>query len=104
MRQLSSYIACILVPLLLSRTLSAQQSPQADAGQPGATQSHSGRRTSTKQGSSHAHGAQADSQPPSIVVKATADRQQIFIGQPIRLMLEATVRGNIPLNWPPLDS
>jgi hypothetical protein len=39
-----------------------------------------------------------------VVVKATVDKQQIVIGQPIQLMLEATVPGNAPLVWPPLDS
>jgi hypothetical protein len=37
-------------------------------------------------------------------VKATVDKQQILIGEPIRLMLEATVAGNAPLTWPTLDS
>lgn len=104
MRQLSLYITCILVSLLLSRTLSAQQRlAQTDPGQAAATQAHTGHH-SAKQGSSHAHAAQTGSQPPPIVVKATTDKQQILIGQPIQLMLEVTVQGNTPLNWPPLDS
>src|SRR5579863_2479181 len=37
-------------------------------------------------------------------VKATVDKEHILIGEPIHLMLEATVKGNIPLTWPPLDS
>src|SRR5580700_11247823 len=37
-------------------------------------------------------------------VKATVDKQHILIGEPIHLMLEATVKGNNPLTWPPLDS
>ena len=41
---------------------------------------------------------------PPVVVKATVDKQKILIGQPIQLMLEATVPGNAPLSWPPLDS
>jgi hypothetical protein len=32
--------------------------------------------------------------PPPVVVKATVDKQKIFIGQPIQLMLEATVPGS----------
>jgi hypothetical protein len=41
---------------------------------------------------------------PPVVLKATVDKQKIFIGQPIQLMLEATVPGNAPLSWPSLDS
>ena len=41
---------------------------------------------------------------PAPVLKATVDKQQILIGEPIHLMLEATVRGNTPLIWPDLDS
>lgn len=37
-------------------------------------------------------------------VKATVDKQSILIGEPIHLMLEATVEGNTPLTWPALDS
>ena len=37
-------------------------------------------------------------------LKATVDKQAILIGEPIHLMLEATVRGNVPLTWPNLDS
>jgi hypothetical protein len=37
-------------------------------------------------------------------VKATVDKQHILIGEPIHLMLEATVKGNNPLTWPALDS
>ncbi|HTR31318.1 MAG TPA: hypothetical protein VMH27_18730 [Puia sp.] len=37
-------------------------------------------------------------------VKATVDKQQILIGEPIHLMLEATVTGDSPLTWPTLDS
>jgi hypothetical protein len=37
-------------------------------------------------------------------VKATVDKQSILIGEPIHLMLEATVNGNTPLTWPALDS
>ena len=41
---------------------------------------------------------------PPVVVRATVDKQKILIGQPIQLMLEATVPGNAPLTWPNLDS
>ena len=37
-------------------------------------------------------------------VKATVDKQTILIGEPIHLMLEASVAGNSPLVWPALDS
>lgn len=48
-------------------------------------------------------GHSASAEPPA-VVKATVDKQKILIGQPIQLMLEATVPGNAPLSWPSLDS
>lgn len=38
------------------------------------------------------------------ILKATVDKQKILIGEPIHLMLEATVKGNVPLIWPDLDS
>lgn len=41
---------------------------------------------------------------PAIVVRATVDRQQIVVGQPVHLALEATVPGNATLVWPILDS
>src|SRR5580698_6209494 len=37
-------------------------------------------------------------------VKATVDKQHILIGEPIHLMLEATINGNNPLTWPAIDS
>ncbi len=37
-------------------------------------------------------------------VKATVDKQTILIGEPIHLMLEASVAGNSPVVWPALDS
>src|SRR6202012_785027 len=49
----------------------------------------------------HAPATQDSSAP---VLKATVDKQKILIGQPIQLMLEATVNGNAPLVWPSLDS
>ncbi|MES1159751.1 MAG: hypothetical protein ABUM51_03270, partial [Bacteroidota bacterium] len=51
----------------------------------------------------HHHGHTDSTQPP-VVVKATVDKQKIIIGQPIQLMLEATVPGDAPLSWPTLDS
>jgi hypothetical protein len=50
------------------------------------------------------HPGHVSSAPPPIVVKATVDKQKIVIGQPIQLMLEATVPGDAPLTWPNLDS
>jgi len=41
---------------------------------------------------------------PAPVLKATVDRQKIVIGEPLQLMLEATVTGDTPLTWPNLDS
>ncbi|MBS1602041.1 MAG: hypothetical protein JST42_05185 [Bacteroidetes bacterium] len=41
---------------------------------------------------------------PPPVLKATVDKQKIVIGEPIQLMLEATVPGDGPLTWPNLDS
>jgi BatD DUF11 like domain len=42
--------------------------------------------------------------PAAPLLKATVDKQKILIGEPIQLMLEATVTGNTPLVWPSLDS
>lgn len=50
------------------------------------------------------HRGDAASTQPPVVVKATVDKQKIVIGEPIQLMLEATVPGNAPLSWPLLDS
>ncbi|HEY4286138.1 MAG TPA: hypothetical protein VGN00_03475 [Puia sp.] len=41
---------------------------------------------------------------PAPVLKVTVDKQKILIGEPIHLMLEATVQGDVPLIWPDLDS
>lgn len=41
---------------------------------------------------------------PAPVLKATVDKQKILIGEPIHLMLEATVEGNGAFVWPALDS
>lgn len=40
--------------------------------------------------------------PPTL--KATVDKEKILIGEPIQLMLEATVYGDGPITWPALDS
>jgi hypothetical protein len=81
MRQRPIYIiASILIVLFQARTLSAQP----------------------KHGHKP-HPAQAG-EHPSVVLKATVDKQKIFIGQPVQLMLEATVDKDVPLTWPPLDS
>ena len=50
------------------------------------------------------HHAPATPDPSAPVLKATVDKQKILIGEPIQLMLEATVNGNAPLVWPSLDS
>ena len=42
--------------------------------------------------------------PAAPVLKATVDKQKILIGEPIQLMLEATIHGDAPIYWPPLDS
>jgi len=48
--------------------------------------------------------APAAPDPSAPVLKATVDKQKILIGEPIQLMLEATVAGDAPLAWPALDS
>jgi hypothetical protein len=48
--------------------------------------------------------APAAPDPSAPILKATVDKQKILIGEPIQLMLEATVTGNAPLAWPSLDS
>jgi hypothetical protein len=48
--------------------------------------------------------APAAPDPSAPVLKATVDKRKILIGEPIQLMLEATVTGNSPLVWPSLDS
>ncbi len=57
--------------------------------------------------SAQAHSRRHAPVPPDLsapVLKATVDKQKILIGEPIQLMLEATVTGNAPLVWPSLDS
>jgi len=48
--------------------------------------------------------AQHKSAPPPAIVKATIDKDSILIGQPIQLMLEATVPDNIPFAWAATDT
>jgi len=55
-------------------------------------------------GSSKTGPSKAEKGHPAVVVKATVDKQKIIIGQPIQLMLEATVPAGAPLSWPSLDS
>ena len=66
MRTTTLHIVCLVVCLLAARMLPAQG------------------------GHSRRNAATAASQPP-ILIKATVDKQQILIGQPIQLMLEVTV-------------
>ena len=91
MRPVAIYIACTFICLLPSRMVSAQG------------------------GHGHHGAAGGAAAPPPVVVKATVDKQKILIGQPIQLMLEATVPagagGSAPagaagdvLLWPALDS
>jgi hypothetical protein len=49
------------------------------------------------------HGGHAAGGPP-IKVKVSLDRQEILIGQPLHMLVEAFVPGNATLVWPPLDS
>jgi len=48
--------------------------------------------------------AQHKPAPAPAIVKATIDKDSILIGQPIQLMLEATVPDNIPFAWPGTDT
>lgn len=41
---------------------------------------------------------------PAPVLKVSVDKQKILIGEPIQLMLEATVPGQAPFSWPNLDT
>jgi hypothetical protein len=41
---------------------------------------------------------------PAPELKATVDKQKILIGEPVQLMLEATVHGDALFVWPALDS
>jgi hypothetical protein len=50
----------------------------------------------------HSRRPAGQAKTPAPLLKATVDRQQILIGEPIHLMLEAT--GNSPVSWPALDS
>ncbi|HEV9036051.1 MAG TPA: hypothetical protein VGQ51_05505 [Puia sp.] len=51
----------------------------------------------------HRHKPVAPPTPPA-TVQASTDVQKIFIGQPIRLTLEATVPENVDFTWPEIDS
>jgi hypothetical protein len=42
--------------------------------------------------------------PPPATVQVSTDVQKIYIGEPIRLTLEATVPDNVPFTWPDDDS
>jgi hypothetical protein len=53
-------------------------------------------------GQTHSHKPPPKTDPPEL--KITVDKQTILIGEPIQLMLEATVHGDAPLVWPSLDS
>jgi hypothetical protein len=48
--------------------------------------------------------AQRKSASAPAIVKATIDKDSILIGQPVQLMLEATVPDNIPFAWPATDT
>jgi len=49
--------------------------------------------------------AQSSAHPgPPVKIKISVDSQKIVIGQPIQMMLEAYVPGNMPLTWPVIDS
>lgn len=52
----------------------------------------------------HSRRPAAQAKTPAPVLKATVDKQTILIGEPIHLMLEATVQGDAPFTWPALDS
>jgi hypothetical protein len=39
-----------------------------------------------------------------VLPRVSVDQQKILIGQPVHVLLEATVTGNAPLVWPVLDS
>jgi len=49
--------------------------------------------------------AQSSAHPaPPVKIRISVDSQKIVIGQPIQMMLEAYVPGNMPLTWPAIDS
>ena len=50
-----------------------------------------------------AHGPAAGGSSP-LSAQTTADRQKILVGEPVHLLLEATITGNAPLVWPVIDS
>jgi hypothetical protein len=116
MRRTAYYIACTFIGLFAARMLSAQGGHVPAAGHVLLAQA------------GHGHRAAAGAALPPVIVKATVDKQKILIGQPIQLMLEATVplpgggvsaaggaTGSVPgggaslpagvaLSWPDLDS
>jgi hypothetical protein len=73
-RSITYILGPLFLLLLLSQTLSAQR-----------------------------HGVQHHDVPP-VKVKVSLDKQEIVIGQPVHLLVEAFVPGNLPLTWPALDS
>jgi hypothetical protein len=56
------------------------------------------------QAQGHSRRSAGQAKTPAPLLKATVDRQQILIGEPIHLMLEATIQGNSPIAWPALDT
>ena len=52
----------------------------------------------------HAQRQHVDRSSPPATVQASTDVQKIFIGQPIRLTLEASVPDKVPFVWPDIDS
>src|SRR5882724_399125 len=94
MRQRPLHIVCSFVLLLLARTVSAQNAHPQDSS------SHSPRASTH----SHRSGALATKLQGPSPVTATVDKREILIGEPIQLMLEATVPLDVQLSWPPLDT
>ena len=88
MRRKAYYITCTFIGLFAARMLSAQGAHVPAAGHVLLAQA------------GHGHGgrgsAAAGAAVPPVVVKATVDKQKILIGQPIQLMLEATVPAPVP--------
>lgn len=52
----------------------------------------------------HSRRTAAAAKIPAPVLKASVDKESILIGEPIHLILEATVQGNAPFSWPAPDS
>jgi hypothetical protein len=85
MRRIAYYIACIFIGLFAARMVSAQGGHVPAAGHVLLAQAGHGR-----------HGSAAGAAVAPVVVKATVDKQKILIGQPIQLMLEATMPAPVP--------